>query len=391
MSSAQAIVEAITTAGAVDPHQMPEPVWLTEMEELLTARALLDAVIVERLQAGDVRDITVAECGRTTRAWLVEEQHLAPADARRQLWLAHQLPAFPAVADAMADGGINTEHARVIVSCLCQLSHDWREAAQAELIAFAREHDPAMLGRLCRELRIRSGADESAQAAAERMHRDRYLTLDETLGGMLHIDGMLDPVGAATLKAALNALVTATSCDGTDLRSKAQCRADALVDLAALALASADLPEHCGDRAQVVVTVPWIELRDGIAAGEVGHATINGLAISAATARMLACDAGIIPAVLGGQSEVLDLGRSTRTWSRAQRRAAALRDGGCVFPSCQTTLANCQLHHLDHWADHGPSDLANSANVCRFHHWLIHHTPWTLARSRDGTIEVRRT
>ncbi|MGN6473101.1 MAG: HNH endonuclease signature motif containing protein, partial [Mycobacteriales bacterium] len=115
------------------------------------------------------------------------------------------------------------------------------------------------------------------------------------------------------------------------------------------------------------------------------------VAITPNTARMLACDAAIIPAVLGSDAEILDLGRATRTWTRAQRKAAKLRDRGCVFPRCQTGLDRCDLHHLDHWANGGPTDHNNSAHVCNYHHWLVHHTNWTITRNKHGTIEVRRT
>jgi hypothetical protein len=141
-----------------------------------------------------------------------------------------------------------------------------------------------------------------------------------------------------------------------------------------------------------VITIPWKELVDGVAATELGHALINGQPITANAARMYACDAGIIPAVLGGASEILDLGRATPTWNRAQRRAAALRDQGCVFTRCQAPLSRCQLHHLEFWAAHyGPTDHKNGAYVCPFHHWLVHHTPWTITRNSDGKIEIRRT
>jgi hypothetical protein len=67
---------------------------------------------------------------------------------------------------------------------------------------------------------------------------------------------------------------------------------------------------------------------------------------------MMACDAGIIPIVMNGRSEVLDLGRATRTWTRAQRNAAKIRAGGqCEAPKCQTPIERCDLHHEDHWPE----------------------------------------
>ena len=110
----------------------------------------------------------------------------------------------------------------------------------------------------------------------------------------------------------------------------------------------------------------------------------TGGTISAATLRQLACDALVIPAVLGGPSQVLDLGRSTRVWNRAQRRAAALRDRGCTAPGCDRPPAGCQLHHARHWIDGGPTDLTNAALLCPYHHRMVHRQGWTVTLAANG-------
>jgi hypothetical protein len=384
------LLSVIDMYAADDVHAVAEPHLLVEAEMLLEARCRLDAAIARRLQALDVRDVTVSECGRQTRSWLVEEQHLSGKDAGRLMWIARRLPAYPAVADAFGTGQINAEHVRVILGCLLRLPTDWREAAEAELLAFAIEHDPGMLAMLCRELRVRSGADEDAEAAAERRYAARYLSVNPTWDGMVHLDGMLDPESAATMAAAITPLIGAGGSE--DERSAGQCRADALVELARFSLDHGDLPDHGGERPQVVVTIPFNELRDRIAARELGHATLGGQPLTASAARRLACDADIIPAVLGADSEVLDLGRSTPTWSRAQRRARRLEDKGCTWPACQAPLSRCRIHHMRFWwAHHGPTDKSNGTHVCPFHHWLVHHTSWKIYRNSEGKIEVRRT
>jgi hypothetical protein len=92
-----------------------------------------------------------------------------------------------------------------------------------------------------------------------------------------------------------------------------------------------------------------------------------------------------LPPVLGGApSRPLDVGRSTRVVTAAQRQALAVRDGGCVFPGCSRPLAWCEAHHVRHWLDGGPTDLDNLALVCRAHHRAIHEGGWRLARGPDG-------
>ena len=380
---------AIDALAALDVHAMPEPTLLVELEELLTAKDRLDGVIAVHLQAADVRGVTVNECGRSTRSWLVEDQHLSPEEAGRRMAVAKTLPYHPAIGAALLDGEISHDHARVIASCLRRLGVSWREIAEPELIEAARQVDPTSLGQLCREIRVRSGADDDAEAAAQRLHDSRWATILKTFDGMLHLEAMLDPEAGAMLAAALAPLMVRAG--DIDERTTPQRRADALVETARLALEHGGLADHNGERPHVAVTIPYNELRDGVTGGQLGHAEVNQHPISPETARRIACDAHILPVVLGGPSETLDYGRTRRSWTKAQRRAAALRDKGCVFTGCQAPLSRCQLHHLIFWTNSGPSDLHNSAYVCTFHHWLVHHTNWTITRNPQGTIEIRRT
>jgi HNH endonuclease len=81
----------------------------------------------------------------------------------------------------------------------------------------------------------------------------------------------------------------------------------------------------------------------------------------------------LLPPALGGApSQPLDVGRASRVVTPAQRSALAVRDGGCVVPDCTRPLSWCEGHHLWHWADGGPTDLANLALVCRAHHRAVH-------------------
>jgi hypothetical protein len=97
----------------------------------------------------------------------------------------------------------------------------------------------------------------------------------------------------------------------------------------------------------------------------------------------------LLPSVLGGApSQPLDVGRSTRVVQPSQRAALAVRDGGCVFPGCDGPLAWCDAHHLWHWVDGGPTDLANLALLCRAHHRAVHEGGWQLTRGPDGRFSA---
>ncbi|HEX3823671.1 MAG TPA: DUF222 domain-containing protein, partial [Mycobacteriales bacterium] len=152
------------------------------------------------------------------------------------------------------------------------------------------------------------------------------------------------------------------------------------------------LPETAGEPTQVTVLTHLTDLIAQLEAGDTCHAFLEGIAVTPNTARMLACDAGIIPAVLGGASEVLDLGRTTRTWSRGQRKAAKIRAGGhCESPKCQAAIIRCDLHHEDYWENSGKTDLNKAIYLCPYHHWLEHHTNWHHSRNKDGTIQIHKT
>ncbi|MFD2082349.1 protein of unknown function [Actinopolymorpha cephalotaxi] len=122
-----------------------------------------------------------------------------------------------------------------------------------------------------------------------------------------------------------------------------------------------------------------------------GSARITGLRgepLSVATIRRMACDANIIPVVLGGNGEVLDVGMADRFFTEAQRRALAVRDGShCHFPECLVPERRCIAHHMTAWDDFGPTDLDNGVLLCRTHHTFVHHKGWQVRMGSHGHPE----
>jgi hypothetical protein len=115
-----------------------------------------------------------------------------------------------------------------------------------------------------------------------------------------------------------------------DQRTSGQRRADALAEICRLTLNTGELPDNGGDRPQVTITISFDDLRD-----QIGTATLDtGERLTPAQARRLACDAHLLPAVLGTRGQVLDVGQSRRLITGALRRALVVRDGGCTFPGC---------------------------------------------------------
>ncbi|GMA93093.1 HNH endonuclease [Homoserinibacter gongjuensis] len=167
-----------------------------------------------------------------------------------------------------------------------------------------------------------------------------------------------------------------TSNDEVDTRPLSQRRVDALIAVCRESLAN-DKGTLAGTSVTMLVTVPLEVLQTGV-----GTAAIAGVdePICAGTARRLAADAELIPVVLGTDSEVLDLGRSARLFTPAQRRALAARDGGCIWPGCTMPPAWCEVAHLLAWALGGETDLENGALMCPHHHRRFDHDGWALRR-----------
>jgi hypothetical protein len=220
---------------------------------------------------------------------------------------------------------------------------------------------------------------------------------------------MLDPVTGELLRTALDAFTATPDRPDADAeRGPGQRRVDALGDLcrAALDRSAAGSGQQ---RPHVTVTVAWETLRGpltrpapstgsgrspfaavpvgsggGLARlaspsaqpGAVALLGAGGEPVGAETARRLACDAGIVPAVLGSAGEPLDIGRLTRTVPTGMRRALHLRDRGCRFPGCDRPGHRCDAHHLRHWSRGGATSMENLVLVCPFHHWLIHEGRW---------------
>ncbi|WP_432478525.1 DUF222 domain-containing protein [Nocardioides sp. GXQ0305] len=146
------------------------------------------------------------------------------------------------------------------------------------------------------------------------------------------------------------------------------------------------MPLHGGDATTVVVTVGLDELLSGL-----GVALVGDTPISAAEARRLACSARLVPAVLGGDSEVLDLGRARRLFTPAQRRAMAVRDRRCRADGCDVPAAWCEAHHAAAtWVDGGTTDLADGLLLCSHHHHRAHDRRYDLRRLADGDVRFRR-
>jgi hypothetical protein len=147
-------------------------------------------------------------------------------------------------------------------------------------------------------------------------------------------------------------------------------------------------PNAGGLAATVVVTMTHESLMGGLEAAGL----CDGSRLSAGEARRLACEAGIIPVVLGGASEPLDVGRRRRFHTKAQRVAMSLRDRGCTAVGCERPASMCHAHHDQPWSQGGHTTVTDGRLLCQRHHTLAHDPRYqqTPAPGRKITF-TRRT
>ncbi|RLP97844.1 HNH endonuclease signature motif containing protein, partial [Micromonospora sp. CV4] len=350
----------------------------------------LAAVKLSLVRELDGRGTAVAQGASSTAIWLRERLRLTVPAARRLVDLAAALDAgTPGVRRALADGHISVEQARVIGETVSTVhaaaGAEAADKAIGVLVDWAGQFDPALLRKLSTRIldhvapEIADATDRAAlEAEAQRSTRDRHLTLSELRDGRLRLTGNLDAETAGLLRAAIDPLTAPSGPD--DTRTPGQRRHDALADLCRLTLRTTELPEHGGEPAHIVVTTSYDTL-----AGQLSVGTLDtGLRLTPQTVRRLACDAAILPAVLGGAGQTLDLGRQRRLITGPLRRALVLRDRGCAFPGCDRPPRWCDAHHIRHWADGGPTNLTNAVLLCGHHHRHLHHSDWTVHLGGDG-------
>ncbi|MDF8264842.1 HNH endonuclease signature motif containing protein [Luteipulveratus flavus] len=207
-------------------------------------------------------------------------------------------------------------------------------------------------------------------AAHEARARGRCLTKRPGPAGLAEYRLLADPDAAAVIDAAvagLSAPVTGPHGE-PDLRTPARRRGDALIEVVRRGVSSPGTGPRTS-KAQVVITMAL----DQLLADRPGAAvTATGEVLSAAEVRRHACDAGIIPMVLGTAGEVLDVGREHRLFTAAQRRALCHRDRGCTYPGCTIPAQWCDAHHVTWWSRGGATDLDNAALLCGRHHTHVH-------------------
>ena len=360
---------------------------------------------------------------RTAAEFLRARLRISIGEARRRLALAadvvpqtgmagQQIPARREVlADALASALVPSRSATIISTALDTVrqltDEDTITRMEHALTTTAMESDPDFVTKMTK--RWTDVIDQDGTEPSEEVLRQLQgaFLRRRRRHGLHHLEIFATAEQYETLTTAMNTatnprLTTGSKPTGPehrpgkpdlDRRSRAQKLLNGLVGACALAMTTGKLPSNGGLRPQLTVTIDHRDLFEQLTHnsrpsdhGNTG-AALNPLSTGTATftgpihpntIRKIACDADIIPVLLGSDSRVLDIGRTTRIFPPHIRKAITARDGGCAFPDCTIPAPWCEAHHTTYWSNGGTTSTNNGTLLCSHHHHLIHKEQWRI-------------
>ena len=409
--------------------------------ELTAITSMLSIARVRLLPVIDDDGLWATTGTRSFPVWVANEHRLGVNAARAQVRLARTLrDHLPVTAAAASAGEITLEQAQILATLAPTtdqrrelLADPHQECNEAFLVAHARELSVDETRVLARQWAAYADPDADDRGYVESCERE-HLEIAR-LGEMYDVAGQLTVEHGQILKNALAAVTTPRSPG--DHRSTGQRRASALVDVARLSLEH-EKAATTGGKARPLLSVlvdypTMVAVTDAAAARTTAPApvqgtlveedgtttdTSDGLAkparcgtgptrtppmvtaallsgraiaggpqfvdrtpVSRASLERIACDSALHRVVFGPESEVLDVGRTARTFTRSRRTAIIARDKHCRYPGCTAPPALCEGHHVEQWArDHGATSVDNGILLCGFHHDLVHRRAVAIRR-----------
>ncbi len=338
------------------------------------------------------------DASRSPAAWLVRVERCSKAAAGSDLKTARGLTDLPATHAAVLEGSVPLRHAEAMTRT-CLRTPRLREALTdpvcGEEFLIAHAH----LGLDAFRVLLNTWAVRADPDAADAAYRDdqarHQLLLADTTDGT-DVTGKLSPLGGETVRAALLAQIGIPAKD--DPRTHGQRLHDALIALAAAALDGGTLGRHASVRPQIVVHVDYPTYRGLLTPTDEGEAEqpLGGLVpaglqesgqpLAPEEFRRIHCDSQVTRIVFGPQGEVLDVGRTQRTFTGPLRRALDARDRGCRAPNCSNPPRLCEGHHRVPWHQGGTTTITDGLLLCWSCHDWAHARGITITRTSDGGL-----
>jgi hypothetical protein len=275
---------------------------------------------------------------------------------------------FAASVQAMHSGEIGFAHLTVMARTAIATGAHFDES---KLLGMARKLSPGKF--YFESLHFRHSVDAKAYSREQvDLVENRHLYLSNAEDGCLMINGVLDPVGGAAVRSALEPLARSRGWD--DNRQLEKRYADALVELTT----------NGGNLKVNMQVTASVETLLGLV-GAPGAENEFTLPISSKTVERWACDCSLTR-ILIQDSVVIDVGRAERTIKGPRRRALVARAQHCQWQGCEKPASRCDGHHLVHWTHGGGGEIENQVLLCHRHHWLVHEGEWQLVKTDDGAL-----
>jgi hypothetical protein len=404
--AAGGVLARLSAALPVDPCALSDGQLIGFVQTLAEARRQLEALelaaagALEERSGADAPDSLARRMGFKTAAAAIQSvTGSSGKEAGRLVTDAKALAKVPAVEAAVLDGRIGREAASAIAGQLGKLGPEADQTQvlqiQDELVNLATTAGVDEVKQRTSEkvaaLSVRVVADQAKKAMAE-----RFFWIGPVIDGSAKLRGSLPAGYVAVVNGVLDAFVNPkgkvafTDPDEPeqpkDERTTGQKKADVLRDICAAQARAANTPEMGGDHPTVWLSTTVAELESGE-----GLAFYAGSSepVPVAEAEQAACAGGIQTVIFDERGDVLRLGREVRGFTKRQRRAIALRDGGtCLIPGCTIPAQWCEAHHVVPYRDGGDTDVCNGVLLCWFHHHEIDSGPWQI-RMTAGTPEIR--
>jgi 5-methylcytosine-specific restriction protein A len=286
-----------------------------------------------------------------------------------------------------AAGATSVAHVETIVRELDtpaarRLDPGRRAGAEAELADKAGVYTPSELADYARTLIERLDQDGAGEPDEDPEQVNRLTLTPHRDGSGGRIAGEFDSLAFEAIATAIDAAAKPLTED--DNRPLPERQAEALAEICGYVLDHGDdvLPQTGGERPHMSVIIGLADLE---ARARAAMLDFGGI-LTPAQLRLLACDARVVPIVMNGIPQPLDVGRATRVIPDGLRRAVIARDRGCAHAGCRRPPSWSEIHHITPWEEGGETSLANCVMLCRFHHRLMHRPGW-IVRIRDGRPE----
>ncbi|MDR0593853.1 MAG: HNH endonuclease, partial [Bifidobacteriaceae bacterium] len=383
-----------------------DPAVLGQLTGLLESVNMAQAAVGELVTAAEETGVAQRAAKTPAGLWLQLTARLTPSQASKIVLTSRRAAPFKALRAAALAGRANQHQVAAIAGVLDDLPRDLDPAlaarAEQRLVGLASRFASDGLAKLTQavfEQVAPQAAQEAAEAKAarqlERADRKRFFSVRDNGDGTHALRGLLASHDGELVRAALDKIADQrrrepAQAPGGTPPSRAQAKADALVEICKHAHACANATHLGGAGAKLVIAVRAEDLpapfpagpppngpatgpapAPGSAPGQGGRIVATGQRIDTGLLAQIACDSHVARALLGARGEVLEIGRASRTVPKAIRLAAALRDQGCCFPSCDRPPEVCECHHAKPWNQGGPTDLTNICTLCPVHHRLV--------------------